>query len=377
MKFKALLITLILFSPSPVLARSRDDHDNGQKVERKVTADPNVAVSICIASGDVHVRGWDKNEVSAQAEGAAGIQLRRKDSNSPSSPASRLDILIGVKEDNEAGNCQGYDNVTLYVPKGATVQVQSRDGNIGVAEVASAYASTQNGDISFERISKSTEACSIGGNVSLKDSTGRVTLSSAGGNLEATNIRPAESRDSFEAVSVSGDITLRQVSNAELNVRTVNGTVNLTGALALHGRYGFRTMSGDVTLSLPEDASFKLTATVSQNGEIITDFPLTLTSYTTSPPRQPKAKLDGAPKAPAAVTPAPQPPAQTPEAAPANPPEGPTVVVKVTPNMKAIRVDPVITMAPYASRRVNAIHGSGDASITIASFNGTVHLRKE
>ncbi len=334
MKLKALLISLILFSPSPILARSGDHKYKDQKVE-----------------------------------------------SSQSSQASRLEVLIGDKADGTGANCQGYSNVVLNVPKGATVQVQTRDGDINIVAVASAYAATQNGDVNFEHVTRSIEACSLGGNVSLKDSTGRVNLSSAGGGLEATNIRPAESGDTFEAVSISGDITLREVSHAELNARTVNGNVNLAGPLALHGRYGFKTMSGDVTLSLPADASFRLVATVAQNGEIVTDFPLTLISSTTSPPRSPKGKTLAAPKeAPAAippVAPSPESPEPAPAPAPTIMPEGQTVVVKVTPKVKIVRVDPVIAMAPFASRRVNAIHGSGDASITVASFSGTVHLQKD
>jgi hypothetical protein len=31
---------------------------------------------------------------------------------------------------------------------------------------------------------------------------------------------------------------------------------------------------------------------------------------------------------------------------------------------------------PYVLRRVTAIYGSGDASITVASFGGTVRLKK-
>src|SRR6266496_1263628 len=98
MKFKALLISLVLFSPSPILARSGDHNEKEQKVERKVPADPNVTVSICIASGTVNVRGWDKNEVLARSDGAVQIQLKRKDSSGEAGQASRLEVLIGDKE---------------------------------------------------------------------------------------------------------------------------------------------------------------------------------------------------------------------------------------------------------------------------------------
>jgi hypothetical protein len=37
---------------------------------------------------------------------------------------------------------------------------------------------------------------------------------------------------------------------------------------------------------------------------------------------------------------------------------------------------PSVIASPYVLRRVNAICGTGDATISIASFGGTVHLKK-
>jgi hypothetical protein len=43
-----------------------------------------------------------------------------------------------------------------------------------------------------------------------------------------------------------------------------------------------RTTSGDVTLTMPADASFLLIAKVSEGGEIVTDFPLKYTGGASS-----------------------------------------------------------------------------------------------
>jgi hypothetical protein len=136
-----------------------------------------------------------------------------------------------------------------------------------------------------------------------------------------------------------------------------------------------------VKLTLPADASFQLSAKVSQNGEIITDFPLTLIAEGPEPaaPTAPEAPSVTSPKAPAPVTPAtmpvsPKPPESTqaePGAAPETQP-----VIKIAPRMKMVTVGPVVVRAPYASRRVNAIHGTGDATISVASFSGTLHLQQ-
>ena len=82
-------------------------------------------------------------------------------------------------------DCQAFADVEMEVPAGATVQVQTRDGDIRIAGVAGAYAGSQNGDITIERATKLVEAGSVGGSISLKNSSGRVNLSSAGGGVEA------------------------------------------------------------------------------------------------------------------------------------------------------------------------------------------------
>jgi DUF4097 and DUF4098 domain-containing protein YvlB len=256
--------------------------------------------------------------------------------------------------------------------------VQTRDGDISISEIASAYAGTQNGDISIEGVTRAIEVGSIGGGIEIKDSSGRVNVSSVGGNVEATNLRPAESSDAFEVVSVSGDITLDQVTHTQLNVKTVNGNVNLSGPLATGGRYGFNTFSGDVTLILPSESSFRLSAKVSQGGEVITDFPLTLLTEAATP--APAARVGPvSPAAPALSAPAPKtPPAPQPDpgAAASADPENPHVI-KVMPRINAVvKIDPVIVQAPYVLRRINAVYGKGDATISVASFSGTLHLQK-
>jgi hypothetical protein len=387
MKFKAVFISLVLTVMSAgVLARSdgRMDKERAQKVERTVPTDTAVTVSLCVMSGNISVRGWDKNEVRARSNEAVQIEFRRKDGSNETAPATKLEVVILDKSNAQKGRreCPALTDVELDLPRGATVHVQTRDGDISISEIASAYAGTQNGDISIEGVTRTVEVGSIGGGIEIKDCTGRVSVSSVGGNVEATNLRPAESLDAFEVVSVSGDITLDQVTHRQLNVKTVNGNVNLTGPLTTGGRYGFNTFSGDVTLIIPPESSFRLSAKVSQGGEVITDFPLTLVMEAATPaahatpaavaPVAPAPVLGGPPPVPP-KSPAPQP---DPTTAPSADLEN-TQIIKITPRSNTVvKIDRVIVQAPYVLRRINAVYGKGDAIISVASFSGTLHLQK-
>ncbi len=375
MKFSAIKICLVLFlvfiiGTVGVLARaaSRSGDVRSQKVERTISADPSVTVSICVIAGSISVHGWDKNEVSARSSDAAQIELRQKVVVAQSGKATRVEVFVVDRSDEERikHNCQASSDLELFVPRTASVHVQTRDGEINISDIAVAFAGTQNGDISIERISRAVEVGSVGGSVSIKDSTGRASLTTIGGAIEVVNLSPTAAADGFEAVSVSGDLNLEGVSHSQFNARTVTGDVHLTGPLAAGGRYAFKTVSGDITLTLPGDSSFNLSAKVSRNGEIISDFPLTLIPDAI-PPSAPT------PPAPAVSSVPPKSPAP----APAAKLQASPIVVKVAPRMTKVIVTAPVTVAAHTLRRVNAVCGAGDASIQVASFSGTLHLLKK
>ncbi len=390
--------------------------DAAEKTTRSVAAQPNVTVSLCVLSAGVKVQGWDKNEVMAESMEGALIHMRREAGADESKPAAKIEIYVVDKEDTRRGSyrCQASSDLELRVPHGASVQIQSRDGSITITDVATAYAGSQTGDIDLERITAVAEVGTIGGNISIKDSKGRMDLNSVSGSFVAENVRPGDTADSFEATTVSGEIELNQVSHSSLNIRTTTGNMLMAGPLASGGRYGINTMSGNVTLTLPADASFQLTAKISSGGDIITDFPLTLLSQSVSVSKPvakaPKTRPTGPtaqstpaspdapptpgrlrPQSPGSTVPTPSAPS-APAPAPAQPvtvvasvdakaavvvPRD-TVVVKVKPiptGDTVIRVTPIM-INPHTLRRVSAICGTGDATISVASFSGTLHLQK-
>ena len=354
-----IILSLAGFTPA------NDDNNkraSSEKIERSTAVDPHASITLCVMSGKLTVRGWDKNELRVRSTDADQLELHRidkvKDKDKDSvTPAMRIDVMV-VDKQTPKGDCQAVADVEMDVPKEATVQVQTRDGDIYITGVGGAYAGSQNGDINIERASKFVEAGSVGGSISLKDSTGRINLSSAGGGVEVENVRPLGPEDTFEVGTVSGDIQLDHVSNPKVLAKTVNGTVTMTGPLARAGNYGFTTMGGDVVLMMPRDASFTLNARVSEKNDIISDFPLKyLPEHPPAPAPKPnplpedKSKTEPVPKAPKA-----QPPGKN------GPIIAPIVIAR-----------PVV-VNPF--KRISAVCGGGDATITLSSFGGTLHLKK-
>ena len=359
----------------------------GQKVERSIAVSPELTVTLCVSSGTLRVRGWEKNELRVRSSDAEQIELRRLDkAKDPSTPAWRIDVMVldASAKINAKRDCQALADVEMEVPTGATVQVQTRDGDITIAGVAAAYAGSQNGNITIERVTKIVEAGSVGGSISLRDSSGRVNLSSAGGIVVVANVKSSSSEDTIEVGTVSGDIQLDRVSNPKVMAKTVNGNVTMTGPLARSGHYAFTNMAGDVILALPHDASFQLNAKVSEKRDIVSDFAL---KYIESPPPPPAPASK-----PGAAAPMPNPGATSKSAPAAKPgtPVNPTTSTppktpvakghppshKTGPIVAPVIVERAPTVSPYALRRLTAICGSGDAMISIASFGGTIRLKK-
>jgi hypothetical protein len=366
MKFSlvpAVLAVIISLAGSTQANNDKSDAKSSEKIERSTPVDPHASITLCVMSGKLVVRGWDKSEVHARSTDADQLQFRRVDkSKDPSSVPTRIDVMV-IDKQNQRGDCQAIADVEMDVPKEATVQLQTRDGDIYIYGVGGAFAGSQNGDITIERASRFVEAGSVGGSILLKDSSGRVNLSSAGGGVEAYNVKPVSLDDTFEVGTVSGDIQLERVSNAKLSAKTVSGTVTMTGPLAKAGDYGFTTMGGDVVLMLPRDASFRLNARISANSDIVSDFPL---KYVAEPPAPPAPKREPVPEAKAKT-----PKAETKESkAEMKGDKG----SKTGPIIAPIIVPRVVVVNPF--KRITAICGSGDANITLSSFGGTLHLKK-
>ena len=374
-------LIISLASTTPAFHDEKKDGKSSEQLERSMPVDPSATITVCVMNGTISVRGWDKHEVHVSSGDAGVIDFRRidkvkeKDKDKEKvieTPATRVDVMVMDKSDKtgKKGDCQALADVAVEVPRGATVQVQTRDGDIHIVGVAAVYAGSQNGDIEIEGASKLVEAGSVGGSILLRDSAGRMNLSSAGGTVNVANVKGTAADDTFEVATVSGDVQLEHVSNSKLVVKTVNGSVLMTGALVRSGQYGFTTLSGDVTLELPTDASFQIVAKLSETQNIISDFKLKYSELPGKP--APTPKMTPAPDA------VPQPATTKAQSAPKTAPPAPT---KTPPTPKpssptTVIIKPSIAIAPYTLRRIVATCGSGDANIAVNSFSGTVRLKK-
>jgi hypothetical protein len=317
---KILLLACALSFASFSVARAA-----GEPVQQTVAAAADVSVALCVESGDVSVRGWERKEVRASATGAARVELRRGDAGEGQSAAANVQVLTAGEGEAVAQGCiHTGGGVSVDVPRGSFVQVKSYGGKIEIAGVAGARVETLSADVSLQNVSKLAEVTSANGVVSLRNVRGRVRLRTISGRIDVADAAAAEPGDDFGAKTTSGDISLARVAHSQVEAVSANGDVELAGALARGGVYTLRSQTGDVTVTLPEDSSFLLTAKVAEGGEIVTDFPI----------RQLPKRATGAGEGAGGV---------------------------------------------LNAGRLTGVHGksdSPDATLTLTTFNGTVYLRR-
>ncbi|HEY6660844.1 MAG TPA: hypothetical protein VI031_06870, partial [Pyrinomonadaceae bacterium] len=70
---------IIALAGSTLAHDEKKDRQPGEKIERSMPLDPQAVITLCVASGVLEVRGWDKNEVHVRSLDAAQIDFRRID----------------------------------------------------------------------------------------------------------------------------------------------------------------------------------------------------------------------------------------------------------------------------------------------------------
>jgi DUF4097 and DUF4098 domain-containing protein YvlB len=281
MRFTLLLAaTLLLGNHFTASAQAiEEDHDDDHRVAR-IPAAKNVAVSICVSSGNIIIRGWDKSEVLVDSSGEGRVDFRRRDGTEKTAPATTVDVLISDSESDDPGGrggCSSSGDITLNVPRDARLTVRTVEGDVDVDDVGEAKVESASGTLSARKVANGVDLNTASGEVSVDEAGGRIRLRSISGGIVANDLHPRDDGDALSVNSTSGDVRLSRISLNNVEVRSISGGIYMNGPLARNARYQMTTLSGDITFVLPVNSSFHVEAKVFQGGDIVTDFPLKYT----------------------------------------------------------------------------------------------------
>ncbi len=229
-----------------------------------------VFIQLCVTQGKVKVNGWNRKEVRAFINGGEGLGIRVREKSSRDKKPVWLDVVgYNPKSRFERrsrtrkpyNKCLSGKDIELDVPQYADVKLQVRSGDASIGEIKTAKLTVINGDILVNNIEKRTEAHTHQGSITIRNSGGRMSVSTTTGNIIAFNTESNEIGDYFKAKTRSGAVTLQSIGQKEVEASSVSGTLNYIGKIKNYGQYGFSTTNGLINLVLPSSSSFRLTAT--------------------------------------------------------------------------------------------------------------------
>ncbi len=162
---------------------------------------------------------------------------------------SRVDILTHLL--SETNPDAGRVDYEVSVPADASVTLRSSTGLL--------HAEGLHGDVTLEGSQAKVEVRDI--------SDAHVHVRTLNGSVSLTNIRNGH----VEVTSVGGDVIMNAVNGPLVQVNSTSGKIHYEGEFGNSGEYMLTSHSGDIEASAPNDASIDVTAR-SVRGQVENDF---------------------------------------------------------------------------------------------------------
>ena len=247
-----------------------------------------VKLDVHVSAGDIQTRGLIDTSRLQSSYGDIAVAEARGDLTLESSSGSvKLESLSGAKTFTARSS---YGDVSAKNVEAERVSMHSSSGDVTLedAKCARAELDSQYGDLVLTRISGdiqaktssgSVAATTIGGknaklesgygDVELRDFTGAIVATSSSGSVGLANVQGAcEARSGYGEVKIDGVLSRVTASSQSGSVRVTARPGSKPDA-----EWSVESGYGDVTLTLPRDIGFELTAKTGY-GELDIDVPL-------------------------------------------------------------------------------------------------------
>ncbi len=177
----------------------------------------------------------------------------------------------GRREPSMASDHVAVDYL-VTMPRDAGVTIESFAGAVTVEGVdGETRVQTVSGDVRLASLARLVTVESFSGDLDLTDvrSDGALAARTVSGRIDIERVRVPR----LEVKSFSSAVALEGVESRRVEVETVSGPVTFDGALASDGRYGVRSHSGRILLTVPDGSAFELEAE-SFSGGLRSDVPI-------------------------------------------------------------------------------------------------------
>lgn len=230
---------------------------------------PNAKISIDNVKGEVTVTAWDKNQVQVSGvlgDGARPLELEGDDHS--------IDIHVEGGDNKSGWFSWGNDTrmqptvLNVRVPRGVEVDINVVSAPVSIDGLDGGKISIDSvsGRIRANLRSPEVNMQTVSGNIDFAGRAGKADLQTVSGDIVAPNIT-----DKVSAQTVSGRMSIGGGPWRDATFSTVSGDTQITGGPGREGKLNVDSMSGDVQVQLPSDASAHLEASTF-SGEIRSDW---------------------------------------------------------------------------------------------------------
>ncbi|WP_126551331.1 DUF4097 family beta strand repeat-containing protein [Dictyobacter kobayashii] len=218
--------------------------------------------------------GSDVN-VHAGTAGTMTIVARKHGSPDQGPDANDTRVLY-----DQGTDAQGHDKITIdtdpafkdldydvTAPANALLQVEINNGSVAVQGISGANVDTSSGSLDVEDIRGPVTVHTESGDITARNINGQMSMDAGSGSIHITNVQ-----GQLQALTRSGDVIVRSGAlQGQTTLKTDSGSVRFDGSMDGRGSYKMATNSGDVDVTLPDNAAFQLRASTG-SGTIHNEF---------------------------------------------------------------------------------------------------------
>ncbi len=265
---------ILAFVAAPALAAEKFE----ERFEKTEALAMNGKLYLSNVSGQIEVATWKNAQVKVEAlktSKAGSLAKAKENAAEVTIEVTKEGDLVRVetKYPKRRGGFWGGDSINvsvdykIWVPEMAAVELKSVSGDVRIAPIGGkAKVNCVSGNVDLLGAA-GAEIDLVSGELTLENIAGDAYVKAVSGNITAIKVM-----GSIEVEAVSGEIDLRDVSEAQtVNAKSVSGNITYIGKIKMGGRYELKAHSGDVRMTLPADSAFDLDANTF-SGDIDIDF---------------------------------------------------------------------------------------------------------
>lgn len=241
MKFSAILT--LSFLTILFMGKLTSADDARLLFEKTISTESGKELITSLVAGGIEISTWDKNEVNVKVYG--------NDEAEEKIIFSAEETSTGVKVEGKQKDSKNFRNLTIrveiVVPKNYDLKLYSSGGNLSVKDITGKIeTNTSGGNIKIENTSGNLEAYTAGGNVAISISNGDIKVSTSGGKISVNDFN-----GNIDVSTAGGDIVL-EGKNGKIDASTAGGSIKLDYEGKNMG-VDMSTLGGNINASLPGD----------------------------------------------------------------------------------------------------------------------------